>query len=140
MKIESLEEQRKIYENSPFNNHLGIKLEKLEGDSVIYTLEINPTHLNVNQGVHGGVYFSILDSVMGATIRSVVKQPIVTINMSINYFAPASNEDVLKASAKVLQRGRSIVTAEGSIEDADGRLLAKSIGTFKMIRVKTKDE
>ncbi|WP_268938752.1 hypothetical protein [Peribacillus faecalis] len=25
MNIESLEEQRKIYGNSPFNNHLGIK-------------------------------------------------------------------------------------------------------------------
>lgn len=134
MNIESLEEQRKIYGNSPFNNHLGIKLDTLEEGTVIYTLEINPMHLNVNQGVHGGVYFSILDSVMGATIRSIVKQPIVTINMSINFFAPASNEDKLKASAKVLQRGTSIVTAEGNVEDAGGRLLAKSIGTFKIIR------
>ena len=135
MNTESLEEQRKIYENSPFNNYLGIKLEALEEGSVIYTLEINPSHLNVNQGVHGGVYFSILDSVMGATIRSIVKQPIVTINMSINFFAPANNNDTMKATAKILQRGRSIVTAEGFLENSEGQLLAKSIGTFKLIRV-----
>lgn len=128
---------REIYENSPFNNYLGFKLEKFEEGSVVYSLKTTPSHLNVNQAVHGGVFFSLLDSVTGATIRSVTKQPIVTVNMSIHYFTPAKQGETLTATAKVIQQGNSIVTAEGIIEDSVGNILAKSIGTFKKIRAKS---
>lgn len=136
MLVESMDNIRQIYDSSPFNKFLGIKLEKFEEGSVIYSLKITPSHLNVNQSVHGGVYFSILDSVMGATIRTVIKKPIVTVNMSINYFAPVTNGETMVASGKVIQRGNSIITAEGVIEDSNGKLLGKSIGTFKVIRRK----
>jgi uncharacterized protein (TIGR00369 family) len=135
--VDSFEEMREIYENSPFNNYLGIKLEKFEEGAIVYTLNITQSHLNVNQAVHGGVFFSLLDSVTGATIRSVIKQPIVTVNMSIHYFAPAQHGETLTASAKVIQQGNSIVTAEGIITDSVGNVLAKSIGTFKKIRAKS---
>jgi uncharacterized protein (TIGR00369 family) len=131
--VDTFENMREIYENSPFNKYLGLKLEKFEEGAVVYSLKITPSHLNVNQGVHGGVFFSMLDSVTGATIRSVTIQPIVTVNMSIHYFAPAKNEETLTASAKIIQQGNSIVTAEGIIEDSGGEVLAKSVGTFKII-------
>ena len=83
------------------------------------------------------MFFSLLDSVTGATIRSVIKQPIVTVNMSIHYFSSAGLGETMTASAKVIQKGNSIVTAEGIIEDSAGNILAKSIGTFKKIRVKS---
>ena len=128
---------REIYENSPFNKYIGLKLEKFEVGAVVYSLKTTPSHLNVNQAVHGGVFFSMLDSVTGATIRSITKQPIVTVNMSIHYFAPAKSGETLTASAKVIQQGKSIVTAEGVIEDSIGKVLAKSIGTFKIIHRKS---
>jgi uncharacterized protein (TIGR00369 family) len=131
-----LEEIKNYFKNSPYNKHLGIKFEKFEEDSVVCSIKIATSHLNVNHSVHGGVYFSILDSVMGATIRTVVNQPIVTVNMSINYFAPLKKGEEMVATAKILQRGNSIVTMEGLVEDTKGRLLAKSIGTFKLIRIK----
>lgn len=134
MLVESMEDMRQIYENSPFNNFLGIKLKEFEEGSVVYSLKVTPAHLNVNQGVHGGVYFSILDSVMGATIRTVIKQPIVTVNVTINYFAPVKNGETMIARANVIQHGKSIMTAEGIIEDSNGQLLAKATGTFKRIR------
>lgn len=137
MLVESMEDIKQVYVNSPFNKYLGIKLKTFEEGSVIYSLKITPSLLNVNQSVHGGVYFSILDSVMGATIRTVTKQPIVTVNMSIHYFAPVMNGETMIASAKIIQRGNSIVTAEGVIEDSSGKLLGKSIGTFKIIRSKS---
>jgi acyl-CoA thioesterase len=135
MNMESMEDMRAIYESSPYNNFLGIKLEKFEVGSVIYSIEVTPNHKNVNQAVHGGVYFSILDSVMGATIRSVTKQPITTINTTVHFLAPLKEGDQMVASAKVVQLGRSIVTAEGEVRDCNGSILAKTIGTFKIIRL-----
>lgn len=136
MAVQSMEELRKVYESSPFNNYIGIKLEKFEEGAVVYSLKVGPNHQNVNQSVHGGVYFSILDTVMGATIRSAVKQKVITINVSINYLAAFSEGDKMYAAAKIVQQGRSIVTAEGEVTDCNGKVLAKTIGTFKIIREK----
>ena len=135
MLIDTIEDLRDIYERSPFNNFIGNKLEMLEEGHVVYSLKIEPHHKNVNQAVHGGVFFSILDSVMGATVRSVTKQPITTINSSINFFAPLREGNQIFASSKVVQCGKSIVTAEGEIKDCNGTVLAKTIGTFKIIRL-----
>lgn len=129
-----MEEIRKIYESSPFNNHLGIRLEKFEEGSVIYSIKITPSHLNVNNAVHGGVYFTILDAVMGATVRSVIKKKVVTINANINFFSALTNGDKMFASGKIIRQGKSIVTAEGEITDCEGLLLAKTVGTFKVLR------
>ncbi|WP_174733335.1 PaaI family thioesterase [Mesobacillus harenae] len=134
MSLESIDDMRKIYESSPFNNFVGIKLKKFEEGAVVYSIKIKPNHLNVNQAVHGGVYFTILDSVMGATIRSVTKEPITTINTTINYFASLKDGDEMIASAKVVQRGRSIVTAEAEVTDRNGTVLAKTVGTFKILK------
>lgn len=136
MEIEPIEELREIYKGSPFNNYIGIKLEKFEEGHVVYSLKIEPHHKNVNQAVHGGVFFSILDSVMGATVRSITKKPLVTINSTINYFAPLQEGEKIFASAKVVQCGKSIATAEGEVKDSNGTVLAKTMGTFKIIRNK----
>lgn len=133
---QAIEVIRQIFENSPFNQFIGIQLEKFEEGSVICSLKITPSHLNVNQSVHGGVYFSILDSVMGATIRSVTKQPIVTVNMNMHFIAPVMDGETMMATAHIVQQGNSIVTAEGVIKDSNGNLLGKSIGTFKILRKK----
>lgn len=132
--MESVEDVREAFESSPFNNFLGIKLEKFEEGSVVYSIKVTPNHKNVNQAVHGGVYFSILDSVMGATVRSVTKKPITTINSSVNFFSPLKDGDSMYASAKVVQLGKSIVTAEGEVRDCNGSILAKTIGTFKILK------
>ncbi len=132
--FESIDELKEIYESSPFNNHLGIKLEKYEEGSVVYSIKVTPDHKNVNQAIHGGVYFSILDTVMGATVRSVTKNPITTINSTINFIAPLKEGDQMIASANLVRSGKSIAFAEGEVKDCNGIVLAKSVGTFKIIK------
>jgi acyl-CoA thioesterase len=55
--------------------------------------------------------------------------------MSINYFAPLMNGEEMMATAKILQQGNSIVTAEGLVNDSKGSVVAKSIGTFKIMQM-----
>lgn len=131
----TIEELRKLYESSPFNNYLGIKLESFEKGAVCYSLKVNESHKNVNAAIHGGVYFSILDSVMGATIRSAANKPVITINTTINFLAPLTDGDQMIASGKIIQQGKSIIIAEGEVKDRNGKLLAKTVGTFKFINL-----
>ena len=133
MKTESVEYLKQLFENSPFNNLVGITLEDFQEGAVEYSLEISPSHHNVNSGVHGGVLFSLLDSVMGATVRSAINKPIVTVNMNVHYFSPVPEGDTITGTASILQQGRSIITAEGLIKSTNGTVLTKAIGTFKVI-------
>ncbi|MDQ0340731.1 uncharacterized protein (TIGR00369 family) [Caldalkalibacillus uzonensis] len=63
----------------------------------------------------------------------MVKQPLATINMNIHYFAPV-RQGKLVAKAHVIQQGYRIISAEGEIADEEGRLLAKGMATFKVLR------
>ncbi len=132
--MESLEQVRELFENSAFNKHLNIRTDIFEEGNVRCTMDVQDHHLNVNQAVHGGVLFSLLDSVMGATIRSVTGIPLVTVNMSIHYLAAVVAGEKLTARAEITHLGRSLVTAEGILEGEDGLIRAKTIGTFKLLR------
>lgn len=133
--FKSIEELKKLYETSPFNNYLGIQLEKYEEGAVVYSIKITHNHKNINDAVHGGVYFSILDTVMGATVRSVTKKPITTVNSTVTFIAPLTEGDQMIASANVVKSGKSIAFAEGEVKDSNGTILAKSVGTFKIINI-----
>jgi len=132
--MESLDYVRKLFENSAFNQHLNIKTDIFEAGNVRCTLHIKDHHLNVNEAVHGGVLFSLLDSVMGATIRSKAGSPLVTVNMSVHYLAAVFAREKLTARAEITHLGRSLVTAEGFLEGEDGLSKAKAIGTFKLLK------
>ena len=132
--MESLDYVRKLFENSAFNQHLNIKTDIFEAGNVRCTLHIKDHHLNVNEAVHGGVLFSLLDSVMGATIRSKAGSPLVTVNMSVHYLAAVFAGEKLTARAEITHLGRSLVTAEGFLEGEDGLSKAKAIGTFKLLK------
>lgn len=121
---------------SPFNDFLGVKIERPEEGVVHCSLQVGPHHKNANDAVHGGVYFSILDTVMGATIKTITNKSTVTINSSINFFAPLKEGDHMYAYAKVVKFGKSIITAESEIKDCKDNILAKAIGTFKIISLK----
>ena len=79
------------------------------------------------------MYFSILDAVMGATVRSITKKPITTINSTINFISPLTEGDQMIASANLIKSGKNIAFAEGEVRDCNGLILASSVGTFKIM-------
>jgi uncharacterized protein (TIGR00369 family) len=131
----SIQEVKNIFAASPFFNHIGFQITRFEAGEVVMELPVKEHLINANNAVHGGVYASMLDTIMGMTIRSIVEFPLTTINLNINYLAP-STEGILVAKGKVIQQGYRIITAEGEITDQEGKLLAKGIGTFKVLRGK----
>src|SRR5216110_2130896 len=56
----------------PFNQYLGIHVDRMEGGEAVARIELGPHHTN-NRGVaHGGVVLSLLDSAMGAAVISAI--------------------------------------------------------------------
>ncbi|MCM2534292.1 PaaI family thioesterase [Neobacillus pocheonensis] len=126
--------KRLLQEKSSFDQNIGIQIKQLEVEDVILELPITPFLLNYNKILHGGVYAVLLDAVIGLTIRSQTENSLVTVNLNISYLAPVQEGEKIVATGKILNRGNSLVTGEGEVRDSSGNILAKAIGTFKMIR------
>lgn len=119
--------------NGPFFDHLRFDM-KINNNEVVTILKVEEYHLNAKNTVHGGVIATMLDNVIGDSIAIAVNCSVVTINLNINYVAPVKVDSLLTATGKIIQQGYRISMAEGIIEDEKGNLIAKGIGTFKIIR------
>jgi uncharacterized protein (TIGR00369 family) len=117
----------------PFVEHLGLQLlQKADGRSLIQ-FDPRPEHLNSWQGVHGGVLLAVLDVALSSAARSLDPACIgaTTVEMKTNFLAVATGAILIEGRAQ--RAGRSLIFAEGEVRDADGTLLAKASGTFKLL-------
>jgi len=117
----------------PFVEHLGIRLVEKNRERAIVSLKRQPELLNSWGAAHGGVIMTMLDFVMSMAVRGHygVSAGVLTVDMSVG-FLNASEDDVL-AEGRVLHAGRSTAFCESEARNADGRILAKAIGTFKLL-------
>lgn len=124
---------KESFEASPFFTLIGFEVVYMEEGKVKIKLPIQEKHFNANRTLHGGVHATMLDAIMGMTIRSMTKTGCTTINLNTNYLTPSVTGEIF-ATGKVSKLGYRIVTAEGELIDEKGNLLAKGIGTFKLLR------
>lgn len=128
-----LEEIRRSFETSPFFSHIGFEVMHFQEGDILLKLPIMEPLLNANRTLHGGVHATMLDMIIGMVIRSTTGTRCATINLNINYLTPITSGDIF-AKGKILNQGYRTVTAEGEIWDENEELLAKGVGTFKLIR------
>ena len=117
----------------PFVEHLGIRLVEQNRERAIVSLKHRPELLNSWGAAHGGVIMTMLDLVMSMAVRGHynISAGVLTVDMSVG-FLNASRGDV-SAEGRVLHAGRSTAFCEAESRDSEGRILAKAIGTFKIL-------
>src|SRR5207249_8827453 len=94
---------------------------------VIVAAEPNAKHLNPSGTVHGGLAATLLDSCMGLAIRSMLDKGFAqtTLEFKISLVRPITPQTgLVKAEGKVISCGRRVGTAEVTLTDKDGRVLA----------------
>ena len=117
----------------PFVHLLGIELlEKADGRARIAFTPARE-HLNSWKSIHGGVVMSLLDTALSTASRALDPSCIgcATVEMKTNFIAAASGP--VFAAGRAQRAGRSLIYAEGEVADAQGAVLAKASGTFKLI-------
>ena len=131
MEVEFAREyQKKI----PFVSHLKILTEALGEGTARLSLPVEP-HLKNSLGtVHGGVIMSLLDVALCTAARTLhpESQGVITINLSTSFIGAGDVERLL-AEARVMKDGRSMSFVEGEARNADGSLVAKAVGTVRVL-------
>lgn len=120
----------------PFIRDLGIEFLSADAGRATVALELGARHLNSWNVAHGGVVMTLLDVAMAVAGRSLDSSAGggVTVEMKTSFVQPALAGTRLIASGHAFHRSSSMAFCEGEVRDADGRLIAKSMGTFKYIR------
>ena len=120
------------FDRIPFAEDLGIELTGAADGHAEGRLELAERHTsNERTGVvHGGVTYSLADTVGGAAVYSVVGTSAPTVDMRIDYLAPATGE-LLRASAEALRVGNALATVDVSVTDGSGTAIAECRGVYK---------
>ena len=112
----------------PYAAHLGLVLDEADASRVVVRLAWAP-HLCTTSGVmHGGVLMSLADTA-GALVTFLglpEGKTTATITSTSHMFRPVSSGTV-RAVAVPAHRGRTMVTAQTSLYDAEERLVAQTV-------------
>lgn len=135
MTEKQVQERRLILENrlkeNPAVVALGVKdIVFREDGSVEIPLLIKKEHTNIHGIVHGGIFVTLLDTVMGYACYHSANRPCVTLNIGSSFIANCGPGSVATARGKVVHAGHKIMVTEGDVIDENGKLMLKGQGTF----------
>ncbi len=129
------ESLRQRHDGSPFGSLLGLDPVEEAPGRVVLRLPFSDRLLQSLGRVHGGALFSLADHASGWAAYSMLNQDerCATLEMKINYIAAVHDEDCV-AVAEVIHRGRTSIVVEADIKTAEGRLVAKTLATFIVLK------
>jgi uncharacterized protein (TIGR00369 family) len=119
------------FEYMPFSNLLGIELTAVEDGHAEGYVEMRE-ELSSMPGrsiAHGGVTYSLADTVGGAAVISLSQDVAPTVDMRMDYLSPATDD--LYAEADVLRKGGSVAVVTIDVHDADDHHVATARGVYK---------
>jgi uncharacterized protein (TIGR00369 family) len=116
----------------PISQAIGFSMGEVERGRVVFSYEPSAAHFNPLGSIHGGIAATLLDSVMGCSVHTMLKAGTgyTTVEIKINYvraLMPATG--IARAEGKVINVGSRIATAEGRLTDSAGKLLAHGTTT-----------
>lgn len=127
--------------SSHFNELIGMESVVAKDGLCEIRLEVDARHMSIAQRVHGGVFFTLVDTAMGRAVVSTLPegQGCATIEAKINYFRPVQAGTV-RAIARCVNRSRRTGYTEAEIRDDEDRLIAKATGTFMLTETMVQSE
>lgn len=121
----------------PIAELLGFEIVEVEPGKVTFALDPAQKHYNPIGTVHGGVTATLLDTVMGCALHSLLPAGAgyTTSDISVRYVRPITlDTGRVLATGTVLHKGRRTATAEARlVDEATGRLLAHSTSTLQVL-------
>ncbi|EMO5512857.1 PaaI family thioesterase [Acinetobacter baumannii] len=104
--------------------------------SVTFKAQADHNHLNPLGGVHGGFAATVLDSVTGCAVHTMLPAGVGygTIDLNVKMCRPLPQNQVLIATGKVINLSKNLGFSEGKITDEEGKLYAYATATCMIIR------
>ena len=120
----------RMYALAPVNTYFGPRLHIPEAGVAELRLTIKPDFHHAAGAAHGAVYFKALDDATFFAANSIVEDTFVlTISFNLYLLRPVKEGEVV-ARGRVVSRSKRLYLADGVMEDARGREIARGSGAF----------
>jgi uncharacterized protein (TIGR00369 family) len=116
----------------PIAELLGFDLVEVEPGHAVFEVTPAEQHYNPIGVVHGGLAMTLLDSAMGCAVQTQMPAGggYTTLEAKTNLVRPiTASTGKLRAIGKLLHLGKRVATAEGRLEDREGKLYAHATST-----------
>lgn len=117
-----------------FRDKIGLEILERRPGYAKGMIEIKPWHLNVLGVVHGGVLFTLADTVSGTAAATGHEYGVPTVNGNINYLKAGRNTTKLIAEAEEIKNGYTFSVVDCKVYDDRKNLLATTTMTFYHLR------
>jgi uncharacterized protein (TIGR00369 family) len=120
---------------------LGFSLIEVDSGRAVFEGEPSDRVLNPLGIVHGGFALALIDSCTGCAAHTLMPPGVgyTTVETKVNFTrAITPSTGVLRAEGVVVAHGRTIITAEGRLTDAKGKLYAHGTSTLMVLRSEEK--
>ena len=127
----SIEKLQQLITRGPFNRWLAFTVLKTDDHGIEVKAAwreewvVNPER----RYTHGGILAAIVDVAADYAIAARLGRPVPTIDVRVDYHKAAMPGD-LTARARVVRMGSQYSTAEASVYDQEGALVASGRGTY----------
>lgn len=116
----------------PIAELFGMRPVEAERGRIVFACDADPRFANPMGGLHGGAAATLLDSALGCAVQSALDpgELYTTLTLELKYLRAVPLDGAeLRAEGTVVHRGRTQVTAEGSLTDARGKVVATATST-----------
>lgn len=128
---------KQVFENgNPYLESLGVQVERYDGHEAVMSLLLKPEFMNSWQVAQGGISMTLMDVAMGLSARAGAEgaQSSATVEMSSTFLQPAGRAgDTIVARGRTYHRSTTLCFCDAELWNGE-RLVAKAMGTFKVIR------
>ena len=125
----------------PIADLLGFDITEAETGKAVFECVPEFHHYNPIGTVHGGLAMTLLDSCMSCAIQTTLAKGEIytTLEVKVNLVrAITKDTGLVRATGRLIHRGRTTGTAEGDIRDAAGNLFAHGTTTCVIFPAKNK--
>jgi uncharacterized protein (TIGR00369 family) len=116
---------------STFFDYLGFSIKESNPSKFYLELPIGPELLEDQGSIHPGVFSTMLDIAIGATVSRRFDSFATTINLNVSFF-DLNPKVVYHATADIVNKNGKYITGEGIVFDENQTMIAKATGTFKI--------
>ena len=134
MNKEHYRKLERMYLKAPTNEYFRPEIRIADGEAEV-TLEVRPDFLHTAKGLHGAIYFKMMDDSSFFAVNSLVEDVFVlTVSYNVHLLRPVS-EGTIRGRGTVVHQSKRLFVAESEVLDGNGAVIARGSGTFMRSKI-----
>jgi uncharacterized protein (TIGR00369 family) len=123
---------------SPLTRWLKPIVVSAERGRLCFSYTVREEMCNPMKTLHGGISAAIIDDMIGAVLYSLEEEFFyTTVNLAVDYFAPAFKDNKILAEAFVVKKGSQVVHAQCEIwNENKSRMIARGSSNLLKTRIR----